>query len=168
MEELTLKLYIKQKVFSWGDKFTIKDTNDFDKYYVEGEVFTWGHKLHVFNSVNNEVAFIKQKILTFLPKFEVYINGTLAVEVVKEFTFLIPKYTLSGTNWTVDGDFMSHSYTISDGGRPIASITKAWFTWGDSYELDIADGADEILVVATVLAIDCVMEDQRSSHSAIN
>ena len=35
-----MKLYIKQKVFSWGDKFRIYDEND--KYYVESEVFTFG------------------------------------------------------------------------------------------------------------------------------
>lgn len=163
-----MKLYIKQKVFSWGDKFTIKDANGFDRYYVEGEVFSWGHKLHVYNTENTEVAFISQKIFTFLPKFEVYINDILAVEVIKEFSFFTPKYTLSGTNWTVEGDFFSHSYTISDGGVPIASITKAWFTWGDSYELDIADGVDEKLMVATVLAIDCVLEDQQSQNSAIH
>ena len=37
-----MKLYIKQKVFSWGDKFTVKDEFGNDKYIVEGEIFTWG------------------------------------------------------------------------------------------------------------------------------
>ena len=35
-----MKLYIKQKVFSWGDKFTVKDEAGRDRYYVEGEIFT--------------------------------------------------------------------------------------------------------------------------------
>ena len=42
-----MKLYIKQKVFSWGDKFTVKDATGRDRYYVEGEIFTFGKKLHV-------------------------------------------------------------------------------------------------------------------------
>lgn len=33
-----MKLYIKQKVFSWGDKFTVIDAFGYDKYIVEGEV----------------------------------------------------------------------------------------------------------------------------------
>ena len=41
-----MKLYIKQKVFSWGDKFTVKDVNGEDRYFVEGEIFSWGKKLH--------------------------------------------------------------------------------------------------------------------------
>lgn len=31
--------------------------------------------------------------------------------------------------------------------------------WGDTYELDIVDPKDELLALAVVLAIDCVLED---------
>ena len=48
---ILMKLYIKQKVFSWGDKFTVKDEAGRDRYYVEGEVFTFGRKLHVYDMV---------------------------------------------------------------------------------------------------------------------
>ena len=53
-----MKLYIKEKVFSWGDKFTVKDAYGEDKYIVEGEVFSWGKKLHVYDRSGREVAFI--------------------------------------------------------------------------------------------------------------
>ena len=54
-----MKLYIKEKVFSWGDKFTVKDAYGEDKYIVEGELFTFGKKLHVYDRSGREVAFIK-------------------------------------------------------------------------------------------------------------
>lgn len=159
-----MTLYMKQKVFSWTDRFTVKDDLGNDRYYVEGELFSWGHKLHVFSMDNQEVAFIKQEIFTLLPKFEVYIHGSLAVEVKKEFTFFVQKYTLDGTDWTVDGDFWEHRYEISNPAGVIASINKAFFTWGDSYQIDISGGADETLVLATVLAIDCVFADSSSNN----
>ncbi len=65
----------------------------------------------------------------------------------------------------VDDELWSHDYTITSNSGIVASISKAWFTWGDSYELDIADGADEISAVALVLAIDCVLEAQQSATS---
>ena len=37
-----MKLYIKQKVFSWADRFTVKDSSGNDRYFVEGELFSWG------------------------------------------------------------------------------------------------------------------------------
>ena len=37
-------------------------------------------------------------------------------------------------------------------------IKEKVISWGDSYELNIADPEDEILALAVVLTIDCVME----------
>jgi len=160
-----MKLYMKQKVFSFRDKFTIKDEYGNDRYYAQGELFSWGHKLHICNAYNQEIAFVKQKILTWLPKFEVYLDGRLVTEVKKDFTFFKPKYTLTGLSWVVSGDYWAHNYTISDNGYPIVTISKAWFSWGDSYAIDIRDGVDERLAIAVVLAIDCVLEAaQRSSN----
>lgn len=159
-----MKLYIKQKVFSWADKFSIIDSNGTERYFVEGELFSWGHKLHILGADGQEAAFVKQKLMTFMPKFEVYINDILEVEVVKEFTFFSPKYILNGIDWSVSGDFLSHNYLITRGDQEIASISKAWFSWGDSYEVTISDNVNEILAVATVLAIDCVLEAQNSNN----
>lgn len=159
-----MTLYMKQQVFSWSDKFTIKDELGNDRYFVEGELFSWGHKLHVYDKDHREVAFIKQELFTFLPLFEVYINGTMAVAVKKEFTIFEPKYNIEGMDWTVDGDFWQHSYEITGPVGSVASITKAYFTWGDSYQIDIVGAANEVLVLATVLAIDCVIADS-SNHS---
>lgn len=52
---------------------------------------------------------------------------------------------------------MAHDYQITQNGRPIVTIHKQWMTWGDCYELDIDNEADEIVALAAVLAIDCVM-----------
>ena len=35
-----MTLYMKQQVFSWSDKFTIKDELGNDRYSVEGELFS--------------------------------------------------------------------------------------------------------------------------------
>lgn len=159
-----MQLYIKQKVFSWTDKFSIIDSDGTERYYVEGELFSWGHKLHILGADGQEAAFVKQKLMTFMPKFEVYINDVLTVEVVKEFTFFTPKYILNGIGWSVNGDFFSHHYSITSGDQEIASISKAWFSWGDSYELNVSENVNEILTIAIVLAIDCVMETQNSNN----
>lgn len=153
-----MKLYIKEKVFSWGDKFTVKDGYGNDKYVVEGEVFSWGKKLHVYDMLGREVAFIKQEIWSFLPRYDVFCGGRQVAQIKKEFTFLFPKYTIAGLGWEIDGSFMAHEYRITKSGRSIVSISKEWMTWGDSYELDIANPADEIVALAVVLTIDCVTE----------
>ena len=162
-----MKLYIKQKVFSWGDKFTVKDEAGRDRYYVEGEVFTFGKKLHVYDMRGYEVAFIKQEVWSWMPRFYVFCNGRQVAEIKKEFTFFLPKYRIDGLGWEINGSFMAHDYEISKNGYPIVSISKEWMTWGDSYELDISNPQDEIVALAVVLTIDCVMAVQ-SSASANN
>jgi uncharacterized protein YxjI len=163
-----MKLYIKQKVFSWGDKFTVKDESGRDRYYVEGEVFTFGKKLHVYDISGCEVAFIKQELWSWLPRFYVFCGDRQVAEIKKEFTFLLPKYSIDGLGWEIDGSFLAHDYVITRNGCPIVSISKEWMTWGDSYELNIANPQDEIVALAVVLTIDCVMEASSSSSSSSN
>jgi len=161
-----MKLYMRQKVFSWVDRFTVWDEAENERYYVEGEFFSWGKKLHVTDASGREAAFIQQKVFSFLPRFYVYVGDEEVAEIVKEFTFFYPHYRIDGPGWEIDGSFMAHDYEITAGGRTIVTIHKAWMTWGDCYELDIADPADEVMALAVVLAIDCVMEASAASASA--
>ena len=157
-----MKLYIKEKVFTWGDKFTVKDEHGNDKYIVEGEVFTWGKKLHVYDMDGNEAAFIKQEVWSFLPTYDVFCGDRQVAEIRKEFSFLLPRYSIEGLGWEIEGRFMAHDYEITKNGRSIVTISKEWMTWGDSYELDITDPADELIALAVVLTIDCVVEAQNN------
>lgn len=153
-----MKLYIKQKVFSLKSRFTVKDAAGEDRYTVEGKMISIGRKLFVYNAAGEEVAYVKQKVPALLPKFTVEIGGQDVAEIAKKFSFLKPKYVVSGLDWDVQGDFTSHNYTITRGGAPIANIHKQWMAWGDTFEIDIASGADEVLALSVVLAIDAVMD----------
>lgn len=163
-----MKLYIKQKVFSWGDKFTVKDEYGNDRYYVEGEIFTFGKKLHVYDMNGCEVAFIKQEVWSWMPKYHVFCGNRKIAEIKKEFTFLFPKYSIEGLGWEIEGSFMAHEYEITKSGYPIVTISKEWMTWGDSYELNIKNPQDEIVALAVVLAIDCVLDSQSSASVSVN
>ncbi len=153
-----MKLYIQQRIFTWGDRFSIYDEYGNEKYYVEGEVFTFGKKLHVFNSINEEVVFIQQKLLSFLPKYYIYRNGSELAEIVKEFTFFKHEYTVHGLGWQVHGDFLSHEFSITYGSRTIATVSKKWFTLGDAFEIIFGDNVDEEAALAVVLVIDACID----------
>ena len=161
-----MKLYMKQKVFSWADRFAVKDEMGRDCYFVEGEIFSLGKKLHVLNESGIEVAFIRQKLLALLARFFVEINGREVCQIVKRFTLFKPKYELEGIGWRVEGDFWAHEYVVFEGSREVMRISKHWFTWGDSYELDIANPGDELLCLCVVLAIDAAIEGERAASAA--
>ena len=158
-----MRLYMKEKVFSWNERFTVKDENGWDKYYVEGEFFSLGKKLHLLGAHGEEVAFIQQRLFTLMPRFAVTVAGREIAEIRKEFTFFFQRYVIDGLGWEIDGDVWAHDYVIRKNGRTIVRITKEWFTWGDSYVLDIQDPADELVALAVVLTVDCVAEASRNN-----
>lgn len=161
-----MNLYLKQKVFSWRDKFTVYDENGNDKYYVEGEIFSFGKKLHIYDLNGNEVCYIHQKVLSFLPKYFICKNGTDIAQVVKNFTLFHQSYSVDGLGWEVEGDFFAHEYEIHSGYGTVAQISKQWFTFGDAYELCIADSVNEINALAVVLVIDACLEASRNASAS--
>lgn len=158
-----MNLYMKQRVFSWGDQFYIYDSAGNPKYSVEGEVFSWGKKLHLYDQNGNELAFIQQKLFSWLPKYYVSRPGYGDIEVVKDFTFFRPSYSVPTLNWSVEGSFWEHSYEITDAVKTVASVSKEWFTFGDAYQISIGSYEDEIPALAVVLVIDACIEAQNNN-----
>ena len=157
-----MKLYIRQKVFSWRDRFAVKDEAQRDRWFAQGKILTLGRKLHVYNAGGAEVAFIRQKLLSFLPRYYIEIGGT-EYEFVKELSLLRPKYTIRNLDWVVDGNFWEHEYAVTDKNGYVMRMSKAWLSWGDFYELDILNDQNELLCLCVALAIDCINADSKSS-----
>ena len=149
---------MKQKVFSFRDKFSVKDESGNDRYSVAGRIapFLIGKKLTVHDSSGNAVAIVQQKPkgLSML-RFAVMINGHETCAVVQKFTLFRPKYTIEGFPWLLGGDFIEHEYELINGDQKVMQLTKKLISWGDSYELDIADPQHELLCLCIALAVDC-------------
>ena len=162
-----MQYQMKQKLFSWGDDFTIKDAAGSDAFFVDGKAFSLGHQLSFQDMGGRELAFIKQKLFSWGPTYEIYRDGALAAVVKKEL------FTLFRCSFTVDvpgpddlaaeGEFTDHEYVVSRGGRPVATVSKQWFAWSDTYGVDIAEGEDAVLVLASTVVIDmaCHPDDRR-------
>lgn len=152
-----MKLYIRQRVFSWADRFVIKGEDGADRYSAQGEIFSWGKKLHIYDAGGYEAAFIRQKLMSFMPCFFIEAGGRELCRITKEFTLFVQRYRIDGLPWHVEGDFWAHEYALRGKGRDIMRMSKHWFTWGDSYELDIPEPADELPALCVALAIDCAV-----------
>ena len=162
-----MKLYMKQKVFTFVDKFSIYDELGNEAYWVEGELFSIGKKLDLFDSFNNHKAHIHQKVLSFFPRYFIQVNGEDVAEVVKHFTLFHQKFSVAGYDWQVDGDFLAHEYSIYRGDYTIATISKEWFTLGDAYSINIVDGVEPTSVISVVLIIDAIISQARNNKSSI-
>ncbi|WP_303834983.1 LURP-one-related/scramblase family protein [Ruminococcus flavefaciens] len=157
-----MKLYFKQKVFTFKQRTDIFDEFGNVLFTAEGELFSLGRRMHIYDRNRYEVGFVQQKLLHLMPRFSVYINGQYIADVVREFTFFKNNYRVEGLSWHIDGDFLAHDYSISCGGQYLASIHKHWMTWGDSFEIDIAHEQDTVMALAVIIAIDCVIDQSNN------
>ena len=155
-----MRYLMKQKLFSWGDDFRIKNEAGDDVFFVDGRAFSIGNKLSFQDLNGNELAFIRQKLLSWGPTYEIT-RGDELLAVVKKHLF-----TLFRCKFTVDvpgpddleaqGSFLDMEYTFERGGRTVAEVSKKWFSWTDSYGVDIADGENDVLILASTVVIDMI------------
>jgi uncharacterized protein YxjI len=153
-----MRYVMKEKFLSWGNDFTIQDDAGRDAFFVDGKVFSLGDQLSFQDMQGNELAFIKEKVFTWGKTYEINRSGTLAAVVKKHiFTFQHCRFTVDvpGPNdLEATGDFLDHEYRFTRGDREVASVSKRWFTWSDTYGIDVADGEDTVLVLAGAVVID--------------
>jgi len=162
-----MRYLMKERILSWGDDFRIKTADGQDAYHVDGKVFSFGDKLSFKDMQGREVALIDQQVLSLGSKYEIIRDGK-TVAVVKKHLF-----TLFRTRFTVDvpgpddleaqGNFLDHEYTFERGGREVARVSKKWFSFADTYAIDIDDGEDDVLIIASAIVIDLVSHpDQKN------
>jgi uncharacterized protein YxjI len=153
-----MRYIMKQKLFSWGDDFTIKDENGADVFLVDGKAFSLGKQLSFQDLQGQELAFIKQRLLSWGPAYEIYKDERLYATVKKElFTLFACTFTVhveGHGDLEAKGDLSDHEYVFTRNDSPTAEISKQWFAWSDTYGVDIAEGEDTLLILASTVVID--------------
>jgi uncharacterized protein YxjI len=159
---------MRQKLFCFGDDFVIKNEAGQDVFFVDGKAFSFGDKLSFQDMSGNELAFIRQKLLSWGPTYEIYREGRLAAVVKKElFTFFHCKFTVDvpgPDDMEAKGDFLDMEYAFSRGRHLVAEVSKRWFSWNDTYGVDITDGEDDVLMLASSVVIDMVCHADKKRH----
>jgi len=159
-----MRYLMKQKLFCFGDDFAIKDAAGHDRFFVDGKALSFGDKLSFQDLNGNELAFIRQKLLSWGPTYEIYRAGGLAAVVKKHlFTLFRCKFTVDvpgPDDLEAQGSFMEMEYAFERGGQAVAEVSKRWFAWSDTYGVDIADGEDDVLILASTVVIDMVCHQE--------
>ncbi len=160
-----MKYALKAKFWSWGDDFTIRDDQGNDCYQVKRRIFIFGDKLSFQDMNGNEIAFISQRLMSSGPTYEVTQPGKENTVITKElFTFFSCKFQVDGPgnqDYEASGDLMDHEYEISRFDHLVARISKRWFSFNDSYGIEIADDEDQALLLCAAVVIDIVCHDSK-------
>ena len=164
-----MRYVMRQKLLSFGDDFQIRDDRGNDVYFVDGKAFSIGNQLAFRDMRGRELAFIKQKVLAWGPTYEISRDGEVLALVKRKLLSLVHhRFTVDvpgPDDLEAQGDFMDHEYTFTRGGRDVATVSKRWFSWTDTYGVDIADGEDDVLILASAVVVDMACHpDEDGKH----
>lgn len=165
-----MRFLLQEKLIALGNDFHIRDEYGRDVFFVDGRVFSLGDKLSFRDMDGNELAFIRQKLIALRPTYEIYRDGQLAATINKAlFSMFRDRFTIDvpgPDDLEARGNFWDYEYEFTRSGQPIARVSKRWFSFRDTYGIDIADGEDAVLILAAVVVIDQISHDdkQRQQH----
>lgn len=149
---------MRQQLFRLGDDYLIKDAAGHDRYFVDGKAFTLGSKLSFQDLNGHELAWIEQKLFRWGKTFEIRRAGqVIGLLRKKPFTFLHARFTLDVAgpdDLEAVGSFLDREYVFTRSGAKVAEVSKRWFDLGDTYGVDIADGEDDVLLLAAAVIVD--------------
>lgn len=162
---MILRFVVRQKIFSFSDRFNITDGVGTPKYQVEGKFFTIGKKLNIYDMQENHLIYIEQEIFRFLPEYFLYENDEVVARVKKELTIFRPKINIESVygDFTIDGSVLAYNFTVSKDGKVVARINKEFISFSDTYGVEIYSG-NEPFLLALVIVIDQIFHDNRNKN----
>src|SRR4051812_48396201 len=121
-----MRYVMRQKLWSFGDDFAIKDDAGNDRFYVDGKAISLTDTLSFQDPARHELAHIRRRMLSWGATFDISAGGhTVAVVKQKLFTLLKYKFTVDETatpdpvDLEVEGDFFAHEYRFTRSGNTV-------------------------------------------------
>ena len=85
--------------------------------------------------------------------------------IFKEFSWFNSSFTLDvpGPNdYSITGSFWEHEYEFQRHGEIVARVSKRYFSWTDTYGIEVVDGEDVLAILATCIVIDLICHDEKN------
>ncbi len=161
-----MKYKIKQKIFSLTDSFTIEDENGNEAFSAKGKFFSLSSSQTLFDSRGTELLKIKRKYLTIMPACRLLCADGSEWLIRKCFwPFWTSRFTVKGPTGELEmhGNLWQHEYKISQNGKVLAEVSKSWFSWSDTYGVDIYEPKLTAQLLAAVIVIDRIQHSGKNS-----
>jgi len=164
-----MRYVIREQFFRLGEDSQITDESGQALFDVDGKVLSLHNTLVMRDLHGHEVATVKRELIALTPTYRIDRPGKSSVQVRKRLI------NLFGDHYTIDipgpddleivGDLFDHEYQVKRADSVIATISKQWIALTDTYGVETAAGEDDVLLLASVLALD-LAEDHEHRPSA--
>jgi uncharacterized protein YxjI len=156
---------MREDLISIGDDFWIENESGQRVFRVDGKVLRI-KKTYVFlDMAGKPLCRIKERMLTIKDTMEIEDADGKELAVVRKALIspLRDRWTVkvkNGPDLDVQGNILDHEYAIKQGRGKIARVSKKWFRLNDTYGVEIAEGQNDILILAIAVAMDAMAHER--------
>jgi uncharacterized protein YxjI len=150
---------MREKLVSFGNDFWIEDENGRRAFKFDGKMLRVRDTLFFEDVSGKELCKIQQRLVAVRDTMTIEgPNGeTLATARKAMITPVRDRWTVKigdGPDLQVQGNILSHQYTIGDGASKVAEVSKRWFRLADTYGVLVEPNQNDIVILAVTVAID--------------
>ena len=156
---MSTRYKIRQNLISIGDDFWIENAEGRKTFKVDGKVLRIRKTLVFEDAQGKKLAQIQQRLLAMRDTMAV--DDAEGNEIAKIQKALISPFVdrwsvkvKNGEDLSVTGSILDHEYTIKQGKVKVAQVSKKWFSFTDTYGVEVEAGQNDILILAVAVAID--------------
>lgn len=161
-----MRYQLKKKLLSWRATYDIFDEQAHPAFQVVGQMISWGNKLSFLDPEGKELARIEQRLWSMLPRYQVLVGGQIYAEIRQRWSWFKRRFELTladGDIYDVQGNFWDHEFRFLRDEATVASVSKHYFTWANTYGIDIADEAHQLPILCTTVVIDLVYSQRQAA-----
>jgi uncharacterized protein YxjI len=157
---------MRQKLVAFGDDFYIEDEQGQKRFKVDGKVLRVRDTLVFKDMQGNKLCQIQERMLRVKDTMEIEGPDGKTLATVKKalITPLRDRWTVKikgGPDLDVQGNILDHEYRIGEGRQKVGEVSKKWFRLRDTYGVEVAEGQDDVIILAATVAIDIMAHPTR-------
>jgi uncharacterized protein YxjI len=162
---MSIRYQLREDLISIGDDFWIENENGERVFRVDGKILRISKTYAFLDMAGNTLCRIKERLLTIKDTMEIEDAEGKEMAVIRKALIspLRDRWNVkvrNGPDLDVQGNILDHEYTISQGRQRMAEVSKKWFRLTDTYGVEIADNQNDILILATVVAMDAMTHER--------
>lgn len=164
MSKLPNRYKITQKLLSIGDDFWIENQEGRKVYKVDGKTLRIRKTLAFEDANGNKLCQIKERLLSIKDSMVIEDPHGRDIAVIKKALIapLRDRWTVNirnGPDLSVTGNILDREYAIKQKGKKVAEVSRKWFSITDTYGVEIAEGQEDVIILAVAVAIDMMTHD---------
>ena len=157
---------MRQKLVAFGKDFHIENEQGQKVFKVDGKVLRVRDTLVFKDMQGNKLCKIQERMVRVKDTMKIEGPDGKELATVKKalITPLRDRWTVKvkgGPDLDVQGNILDHEYRIGEGRQKVGQVSKKWFRLRDTYGVEVAEGQDDVVILAVTVAVDMMAHKSR-------